>query len=67
MKGGGGGVKYGIGLFKREEEWLILFWTKFFKGLFTVEINLLLLFCHMFDHKLPYALVFLPPEFYTRR
>ena len=24
-------MKYGIGLFKQEEEWLILLWTKFFK------------------------------------
>ena len=30
-RGAGGGVKYCIGLFKREEEWLILFCTKFFK------------------------------------
>ena len=42
-------VKYGIGigLFKRGEEWLILFWAKFFKVIistFRIEIYLLLRF-----------------------
>ena len=33
-------VKYGIGLFKRGEEWMILFWTKFFKVI-NLKINLI--------------------------
>ena len=61
-------MKYGIGLFKWEEEWLILFWTKFFKVIIYSrnKFTAIILFCHMFDHKLPYALIFLPPEFYRR-
>ena len=58
---------YCIGLFKRGKEWLILFWTIFFKVIIysrnKFAANILL---HV-DHKLSYALVFLPPELYGRK